>query len=59
METTTLLAALALFTLICVVVFAVVSKRRVEQRRHDPASPKSSLATDSPGKGAVEALDRH
>ncbi|MBR3371380.1 MAG: hypothetical protein IKG52_12205 [Rhodobacteraceae bacterium] len=59
METTTLLALLALFTLICVVVFAAISKRKVEQRRHDPNVPKSSLATDSPGKGAVEALDRH
>ncbi|MGY6705401.1 hypothetical protein [Roseinatronobacter sp.] len=59
METSTLLVLLALFTLICVVIFAAISKRKTEERRHDPAIPKSSLATDSPGKSAVEALDRH
>lgn len=58
METPTLLVGLALFTLICVVLFAVISKRKVEARRHNPARPKSSLANDSPGKSAVEALDR-
>ena len=58
MNTLPLLALLSLFTLACVFVFARVSKRKVEVRRHDPDAPKSSLATDSPGKGAVEALDR-
>ncbi|WP_142079423.1 hypothetical protein [Roseinatronobacter monicus] len=57
METLPLIAVLSLFTLACVIVFAWVSKRKVEQRRHDDQIPKSSLATDSRGKGAVEALD--
>lgn len=57
METLPLIAVLSLFTLACVFVFARVSKRKVEVRRHNDQIPKSSLATDSPGKGAVEALD--
>ena len=57
METLPLIAVLSLFTLGCVIVFAVLSKRKTENRRHNPAVAKSSLATDSRGKGAVEAMD--
>lgn len=57
METLPLIAVLSLFTLACVFLFARISKRKVEDRRHDPDVPKSSLATDSEGKSAVEALD--
>lgn len=53
-----LLPLLAMFTLLCVVVFALVSKKQVEERRRDPEAPKSSLAPDSAGPGAVERLDR-
>lgn len=58
MDTLSLIAVLSLFTLACVIVFALVSKRKVEKRRHDEQIPKSSLATDSPGKGAVDAMDK-
>lgn len=37
---------LSLLTLLAVAVFALVSKARVEERRHDPNAPKSTLATD-------------
>lgn len=57
METLPLIALLSLFTLGAVAVFAFVSKRKTEQRRANAEIPKSSLATDSRGKGAVEALD--
>ena len=53
-----LLPLLAMFTLLAVIVFALVSKKKVEERRHDPNAPKSSLAPDSKGPGAVEKLDR-
>lgn len=46
-----LVPLLALFTLLAVCVFALVSKARVEQRRHDPNVPTSSLAKDSPSGG--------
>lgn len=54
MDTGSLLAFLALFTLIAVIVFAWVSKRRTEARRHDPAAHrdenKSTLAKDAPDR---------
>lgn len=40
------LPLLTLFTLLAVCVFALWSKWRTEQRRHDPNAPKSSLARD-------------
>jgi hypothetical protein len=39
---------LALLTLLAVAVFALMSKKRVEERRHDPSAPKSTLAEDGP-----------
>jgi len=41
---------LALFTLGAGIIFALVSKRRVEARRHDPDAPKSTLAKDAPDR---------
>jgi len=46
MTVSTLIPTLALITLLAVVVFALVSKARVEQRRKDPDAPKSTLAED-------------
>lgn len=43
-----LITILALFTLLAVTVFALVSKERVERRRKDPEAPKSRLAADAP-----------
>jgi len=45
-----LLPALAFGTMALVIVFAVISKRRTEQRKHDAQAEKSSLAKDGPGK---------
>lgn len=42
---------LSLLTLLAVCIFALVSKARIERRRHDPNAPKSSLAKDSPSGG--------
>ena len=42
------LPLLTLVTLLAGVVFALVSKYRVEQRRADPEAPKSTLAADAP-----------
>lgn len=58
MDVLNLIVLLALFTLLSVTVFALVGKKKVEQRMDDPAAPKSALAKDSPGDGAVERLDR-
>lgn len=58
MSTTTLIAFLAFFTLVCALAFAIYNRKRTDDRRQDPAAPKSSLAPDSPGPGAREALDR-
>ena len=52
-----LLPLLAMFTLLAVIVFALVSKKQVEERRRDPTAPKSALAPDSKGPGAKERLD--
>ena len=37
---------LSLLTLLAVAAFALISKARVEERRHDPNAPKSTLAKD-------------
>lgn len=57
MDTLPFIAILSLLTFACFFIYARISKRRTEDRRHDPAAPKSTLAKDSPGKGAVEAMD--
>lgn len=52
------LPLLTLITLLAVVLFALLSKKKTEGRRHDPNAPKSSLAPDSPGPGAREQIKR-
>ncbi|MDB5664917.1 hypothetical protein [Cypionkella sp.] len=42
---------LALGTLLAVCIFALVSKARTEERKHDPSAPKSTLAKDGPQDG--------
>jgi len=56
MDFTFIVPLLAMITLLAVVVLALVSKRKVEQRRHDPNAPTSTLAKDGP-QGGVELLD--
>lgn len=56
MDTTTLLVVLSIGTLVAVVILALVSKARVEQKRRDPTEPKSTLAKDGP-QGGVAAID--
>ena len=46
-----LVPILALVTLGAVLIFALVSKERVERRRQDPNAPKSTLAADKDSKG--------
>lgn len=48
MDTGTLLVVLALGTLLAVLVFALVSKRKTEQRLHDEDAPRSTLAENAP-----------
>lgn len=52
-----LLPFLTMFTLLSVIVFALISKKKTEALRHDPNAPKSSLAIDGPGPGAIERLE--
>jgi hypothetical protein len=44
---------LSLLTMLAVLVFALVSKDKVEDRRHDPTAPKSTLAKDGPQGGVA------
>ncbi len=44
---------LFMFTLLAVCVFALVSKKEVEDRMHDPNMPKSTLAKDGPQGGVA------
>lgn len=48
MEITTLVFVLMLMTLLAALIFAIVSKRRVEERRENDEAPKSTLAKDTP-----------
>ncbi|MFP7673973.1 hypothetical protein ACG74X_11535 [Marivita sp. S0852] len=45
-----LLGILALGTIAAVIIFALVSKTRTEQRMEDDSAPKSRLAKDAPNK---------
>ena len=51
MDFSWLIPLLSLFTMLAVLAFAMVSKARTEERRHDPNAPKSSLAKDGPQGG--------
>lgn len=42
------LPLLAMLTFLAVAIFALVSKQRVERKRKDPHSEKSTLAEDAP-----------
>ena len=55
MDVSFFLPLLTLFTLLAVLIFAMVSKARVEKRRHDPDAPKSTLAKDGP-QGGVDPV---
>jgi hypothetical protein len=46
MDWTSLTALLAFVTLGAFIVFAFVSKRKVDARKTDPQAPKSTLAAD-------------
>ena len=43
-----LVPLLALITLLAFIIFALMSKKRTEEKRHDPNAPKSHLAKDAP-----------
>ena len=45
-----IVAILALVTIGAVLIFAIVSKERVERRKRDGAMPKSTLAEDQSSK---------
>lgn len=51
MNITDLVVILALFTMLAVIVFALVSKAKVEKRLSDPDSTKSTLAADKSAHG--------
>ncbi|MES2968013.1 MAG: hypothetical protein V4804_04655 [Pseudomonadota bacterium] len=53
MDFTWIVPLLSLLTLLSVLVFALVSKERIEERRHDPNAPKSTLAKDGPQGGVA------
>ena len=54
MESGYFLAALSLFTFVAVIIVALVSKKKTEDRLHDPAAHKtenkSTLAKDAPNE---------
>lgn len=51
MDWTTLTAFLAFVTLTTVIMIALLSKYRTEQRLDDPDAPESTLAKDVPSRG--------
>jgi len=51
MDTGSLVAFLALFTLLAVCVFALWSKRKTEDKIDDPDATKSTLAADKASDG--------
>ena len=50
MDLSFLVPLLALFTLLAVAIFALVSKSRVERRRKNDDARKSTLAKDAPDR---------
>ncbi|WP_157772618.1 hypothetical protein [Pseudoponticoccus marisrubri] len=51
MTAETIVAILAFVTIGAVLVFAIIGKRRIEQRKQDGSVPKSTLAADKDSKG--------
>ncbi len=47
MDATYIIVLLALFTFLAFIIFALVSKKKTEDRKNDPNAPKSSLASDA------------
>ncbi|MFN3724052.1 MAG: hypothetical protein ACK4VZ_13500 [Paracoccaceae bacterium] len=54
-----LIPFLSLLTMLAILIFAMVSKARVEERRHDPNAPKSTLAKDGPQGGVGFLIPAH
>ncbi|TGD42381.1 hypothetical protein EEB11_13920 [Pseudotabrizicola sediminis] len=54
-----LIPFLSLITMLAVLVFALISKARVEERRHDPNAPKSTLARDGKYGGVGFLIPAH
>lgn len=48
MDSGTLIVILPLFTLLAVIAFALINKKRTQERRKDDIAPKSTLAKDAP-----------
>ncbi len=53
MQYTWIIPFLFMFTLLAVCIFALVNKKAIEDRRHDPSVPKSTLAKDGPQGGVA------
>jgi hypothetical protein len=51
MKITSLVVILSLVTMLALIVFALVSKAKTEQRLHDPNAEKSTLAADKSSTG--------
>lgn len=51
MEMTTLIVVLSLGTMLALIVFALASKAKTEQRLNDPNTEKSTLASDKSSSG--------
>ena len=58
MDWTNLIAVLAFFTLLAGALAAFVSKQQVDKRKHDPSSPKSTLAKDESSHAAPADVSR-
>lgn len=51
MDIPNIVPILALVTLLMLIVFAMISKKKVEDRLEDPDAPKSTLAKDARSEG--------
>ncbi|TVP70557.1 MAG: hypothetical protein EA339_12380 [Rhodobacteraceae bacterium] len=58
MDFASIVPVLFMFTLLFVIVFALISKKAVQARAADPDVPKSTLAKDGP-QGGVAFLNGH
>lgn len=53
MDYTWLIPFLSLFSLLAVALFALFNKAAIDERRHNPDAPKSTLAKDGPQGGVA------
>lgn len=51
MTATYIIVILALLTMLGAIIFALVSKHKLEQRMENPVAPKSTLAADKSSTG--------